>query len=101
MEQGVEDVLKGDPGAIRWLHSGDFAHYCSWLEIDATAARNAIEARRKVTKVKWRKSDLDRIKALHDNGVTWNTAITEVYGYYSETLRIMVRDYAAFTRQTA
>lgn len=100
VEQGVEDILKGDPAAIAWLYSPDFAHYCSWLDIDAARARAAIEQRRKVTKVKYTEADLHRVMHLHDNGRPWHEAIKEVWGYYSETLRMIVNDYHAFLNRT-
>ena len=101
MEQGVEDVLKGDPGAIAWLDSRGFDHWCAWLGLDTTAARQAIHARRAERQPKYKPEDLRRVKQLHDKGVPWRWAMVEVFGYYSETLRTTIKRYDAMQQQTA
>lgn len=100
MEQGVEDVLKGDPGAIAWLDSRGFDHWCAWLGLDTTAARQAIHARRAERQPKYKPEDLRRVNELHRNGVPWHKAIKAVYGCYNETLRTTVMRYDAM-QQTA
>lgn len=101
VERGVADILDGDPAAIAWLYSPDFDHYCSWLDIDAARARAAIEQRRAATETKYTEADLRRVMRLHERGRPWHEAIAEVWGYYSETLRLRVVDYLAFNKRAA
>lgn len=101
VEQGVEDIMKGDPGAIAWLNSRGFDHYCTWLGIDPTAARESIQQRRAKEQARYTESDLRRIKSLHNNGVSWRQAMIQVFGYYSETLRQVVNDYNALVTRPA
>lgn len=99
VEQAVEDILKGDPGAIAWMGSRGFDHYCTWLGIDPTAAREGIEARRASGPAKYKEADLRRIKQLHDNGVSVHQAIIKVFGTYSETRRQLVNGYIRMVQQ--
>lgn len=100
MEQGVEDILLGNPNAIHWMNSRDFEHYCAWLDINPTAAREAIQAQRLLAnQAKYSEDELRRVKHLHDNGVAWHIAMQQVFGYFSETLRQVVRDYNALTKR--
>lgn len=95
MEQGVTDVLDGDPGAIAWLDSRGFDHWCAWLGIDATAARQSINVRRveRQGTARYTADDLRRVIALHDRGVSWQRGMIEVFGYYSETTRAVLMRY--------
>ena len=93
IEQGVEDVLKGDPGALAWLDGRDFDHWCAFVDIDPGRARRAIHAQRANVRPKYSAEKLRRTHELHDRGRTWKDAITEVFGYYSETMRNTVIRY--------
>lgn len=101
MEQGVEDIIKGDPGAIAWLNSRGFDHYCTWLGIDPTAAREGINAQRRAGPAKYKESDLRRVKELHDNGVSVHQAVIKVFGTYTETRRTLVNRYIKLATQPA
>lgn len=101
MEQGVEDILNGDPGAIAWMNTMSFDHYCTWLGIDPTAAREGIAAQRADGPSKYKESDLRRVKKLHDNGVSVHQAIIKVFGTYTETRRTLVNRYIKLATQPA
>lgn len=93
IEQGVEDVLRGDPGALAWLDGRDFDHWCAWIGLAPDRARQAIHARRATVAPKYTADELRRASELYDSGRTWKDAVTEVFGYYSETLRYTVIRY--------
>ena len=94
IEQGVEDVYQGDPGAIAWLDGPDFDHWCAWVDINPEAARQSIHARRRVIREKYSMDKIRHVIRLHNTGLPWIAAITSVFGYYSETIRNTVMRYA-------
>lgn len=102
VEQGVEDVMKGDPSAIAWLDSRGFEHWCAWLNIDPTAARESIQQRRREGgNIKYNEADLRRAYELHKRGVSWRNVMFDVFGYYSETLRTLLFRYNQQRNQSA
>lgn len=95
IETGIEDIRQGDPVAIRWLRSRDFDHWCNWLNIDVDAARAAIERQRGTPK--YSEDDIRCCIDLYNRGMTWDRAIRQAFGYYSETIRLLVFRYANIT----
>lgn len=95
IETGIEDIRQGDPVAIRWLRSRDFDHWCHYLDLDVDAARAAIERQRGTPK--YSEDDIRCCIDLYNRGMTWDRAIRQAFGYYSETIRLLVFRYANIT----
>lgn len=93
MEQGVEDVLKNYPGALDWMNSKYFDHWCAWLNIDATAARQAIMRRRGGRTIRYPEEDLRRAVALHRRGMPWRDAAMEVFHTRSANILFVLKEY--------
>lgn len=94
MEQAVIDVYQNYPGALEWLNSRSFDHWCAWLGIDATAARQSILRRRAATnKLRYRDEDLRRAVALHNNGMAWRDVAWEVFHTRSATILFTLKEY--------
>lgn len=93
MEQGVEDIYKNYPGALEWMNSIYFDHWCAWLNIDPTAARQAILRRRGGRKLRYRDEDMARAVRLHNTGMAWRDVAWEVFGTRSATILFALKEY--------
>jgi hypothetical protein len=87
------DVWQGYPGSVDWLDGRGFDHWCVWIDIEPTEARRSIHSQRAGKHVKYPDADLQRVLELHAKRVPWKAAMEEVFGYYSETIRLAVMNY--------
>lgn len=45
IQQAVNDAHLGDPGAIQWFKSRYLDYWCSWIDLDPVAVREAVLAK--------------------------------------------------------
>lgn len=77
IQAGVEDAMRGDESARKWLDSRDFAHWCEWANLDPDYMRDRIIPMLPKPKPetllpnRFTLADIERIVRMRRGGVPW------------------------------